>query len=412
MSLQQHSNSSLYSHTQTTRSDIEEGKAPGHKPSHENELEREALPLSIRFFIKWSVIARPVNAVAFLLIWAVWNLFMTFALFATITDSVVAGATIGALGFVSGAVHFAQINFAKVEADPRVQKVKMTLLVENAQLLVSAVKKSAIGSILWCNCILVPASYFSLIFPKMGAGGSMNYVLNEHASLLTWLGLILSEVSMVLVIPFLALQDPMALIIQQTWIRKLKAYVKRVHSILIDLGSSTSAEAETLAMAEISAEQRDIDSWATAINGFNSTGQGLQMAMNLLWAFVPLGVLALNPAASSAGEIGTMCFLSLMCVFFFALMLSAATKPSISWNREVTQLLFDARIQNINVKLIQNRFKPWLDSHEINATRAFGVKVTLTRLAQFVSIVTSVFTLMTYFILREELQSVFNGSTE
>jgi hypothetical protein len=256
---------------------------------------------------------------------------------------------------------------------------------------------------------MVPAGYLLLVFPKMGAGGSMHHVLNENASLVLWLGFILSEVSILFATPLLALQEPMAQIIQKTWTRKVKAYVKRVYGTLIDLGASTSAEAETLAMAEISAAQQDVESWATAINGLNSTSQGLVMAINLLWTFVPLGVLALNPAVSSAGEIGTMCFLSLMCLCFFSVGLSAATKPSIAWNREVTQMLFDARIQNINIKLIQNRFQPWLDSHEINATRAFGVKVTVRRLAQSVSIVTSVFTLVMYFILREELQSIVNG---
>lgn len=389
--------------------DVEAGKASGHILGHEHGREREPLPPVIRFFIKWSVVARPLNVVLYILLWSCWNLFLVTPLFASITESVAAGATIGALGFVSGVSSFAQINFARTSANPDVEKVKAALLADNVLLLVSEVQKSSIGSFVFCNIILVPAGYLLLVFPKMGAGGSMLYILNENASLVLWLGFILSEVSILFATPLLALQEPMAQIIQKTWTRKLKAYVKRVHGILIDLGASTSAEAEALAMAEMSAEQQDIESWATAINGLNSTGQGLVMAINLLWTFVPLGVLALNPAVPSAGEIGTMCFVSLMCFFSFSVGLSAATKPSIAWNQEVTRMLYDARIQNINIKLIQNRFQPWLDSHEINATRAFGVKVTVRRLAQSMSIVTSVFALVMYFILREELRSIVNG---
>ena len=88
------------------------------------------------------------------------------------------------------------------------------------------------------------------------------------------------------------------------------------------------------------------------------------------------------------------------------MMLSAATKPNVAWNHSITSMLFDARVQNINVKLIQNRFQPWLDSHEINAARAFGVKVTVSRLRQSVSLVASVFALLMYFILREELRTM------
>ena len=221
-----------------------------------------------------------------------------------------------------------------------------------------------------------------------------------------WVGFIATEMGMLLSMPLVALQDPMAQIIQKTWTRNLKAYMKKVHSILIDLSISADVS-EARAIAEIAAEQRNIESWATAVNYLNSTQQGLAVAINLLWVFVPMAVLAINPEVSSYAEVGTLCFLSIMCLFFFGMALSAATKPNIAWNNQVSAMLYDARIQNINTKLIQNRFQPWLDSHEISATRAFGIKVTVRRLLQSVSIVSSIFTLVMYLILREQLRSIF-----
>ena len=48
------------------------------------------------------------------------------------------------------------------------------------------------------------------------------------------------------------------------------------------------------------------------------------------------------------------------------------SKPNIAWNQAVTSML-DARVQNLNVQLVQNHFQPWLDSHEINTSRAYGM---------------------------------------
>ena len=80
-----------------------------------------------------------------------------------------------------------------------------------------------------------------------------------------------------------------------------------------------------------------------------------------------------------------------MFLGFFAMTLSSTTKPNIAWNQAVTSMLYDARVQNLNVQLVQNRFQPWLDSHEINASRAYGMKVTVRGLQRLLTTVASLF---------------------
>ena len=395
---------SSYTH-QPIAADLEEGKDSA---SAAVTLE---LPPMLRFFINISSGASPIHRAVALLCNLVVCTGFAFPLFASITESVVVGVTISVLGFFSGMGELAFINFAKPSTDAKTEEVKMRLLREftntNTVSHVSEIKGSIIMMVLLNNCVLMPCVYFLLIFPTMGVGGSMNYILRDNATWVLWLGFILCEAASLGNAMMTALMQPIMQLVQKTWTCKLRAYVKKIHGILIDLGASAEASKnESLAMAEIAAEQTEIEAWATSMNKLHQNFTGFGILSTLMWIFVPIAVLALNPTASSTAEVGILCFLSLMYLVFFAMTLSAATKPNIAWNQSITSMLFDARVQNINVKLIQNRFQPWLDSHEINAARAFGVKVTVSRLRQSVSLVASVFALLMYFILREELRTM------
>lgn len=389
---------------QTSSNDVESGKYGAPK---DPSAEYPDLPWVIQLCIRSSLVANPLNKVIFFLLWCCWNVFFIFPLFAAIMESLVAGITLASLGLLSGVMYYEQINFAKPESDGNasIEKIKHSLIHENVPRLVSEIKKSSIASILIFNCVIIPCTYFLAAFPTLGPGGTMNYIFKENATWILWLGFVISNLFAIICIPMGGLQEPVAQIIQQTWTQKVRAYIKKIHTLLVDYDPSIE-EAESELISEISAEQKNVEMWAKAINSLNSTGQGLTMALNMLWTFVPLGVLALNPRASTVTEIGILCLLSSMCMFYFGVALAVATKPNITWNREVTTMLYDAKVQNINIKLIQNRFRPWLDSHEINATRALGFKVTAKRLMQSLSFVGSMFTLVMYLILREELRTV------
>eukprot|EP00949_MAST-11_sp_MAST-11-sp1_P003684 g3684.t1 len=395
---------SSYTHHQysSTEVDDHEGKSTIEKEVHYPG----ELPWLIRVLIKVSVGASARNNVLYLLILFIYQVTVGFAVFCSITESIVVGTTISVLGLLSSLSAFKFIGFEKPSSDAATQKIKMQLLFENVERYKNKIKANLVMGFVTLNCIFLPVAYFALVFPKMGAGGSMNYILKEKASWALWLGFALGEVSGTINNIMMVLQEPTMECCSETWARKLQAYVANVHEILVELSSSKDTLKETQAMAAIAAEQKKVESWAKVMNKLFQDYYGLGLVLTLLWVFVPMLVLALNPAVSSVAEVGTLAFMSLMFLGFFAMTLSSTTKPNIAWNQAVTSMLYDARVQNLNVQLVQNRFQPWLDSHEINASRAYGMKVTVRGLQRLLTTVASLFTVLMYFILREELRTM------
>ena len=131
----------------------------------------------------------------------------------------------------------------------------------------------------------------------------MNYILKEKASWALWLGFALGEVTGTINNIMMVLQEPTMECCSETWARKLQAYVANVHEILVELSSSKDTLEETQAMAAIAAEQKKVESWAKVMNKLFQGYHGLALVLTLLWVFVPMLVLALNPAVSSVAEV-------------------------------------------------------------------------------------------------------------
>ena len=58
-----------------------------------------------------------------------------------------------------------------------------------------------------------------------------------------------------------------------------------------------------------------------------------------------------------------------------------------------------------NLKFPKENFESWLNLHNINASRAFGTKITFEKMKQASGVLTSVFGVVMYLLLREELRS-------
>ena len=79
-----------------------------------------------------------------------------------------------------------------------------------------------------------------------------------------------------------------------------------------------------------------------------------------------------------------------------------------AWERAKTSLLNDAKVRRAVVHMgWSEQWDEWLHQHEINAARTFGVKVTMTGMRRATSALTSVFTVIMYFLLRQEIQNLF-----
>ena len=81
-------------------------------------------------------------------------------------------------------------------------------------------------------------------------------------------------------------------------------------------------------------------------------------------------------------------------------------KPNIAGKRKA-RLMNDPKIHRAIVQIgWSERWADWLQLHELNAGRAFGVKVTVTGMRRVSSAVASLFTIAMYFLLRQELNNM------
>ena len=93
---------------------------------------------------------------------------------------------------------------------------------------------------------------------------------------------------------------------------------------------------------------------------------------------------------------------------YFIQALHAAAKPNLSFERLKRELLNDVRVVDANVKRgwTKRELDEWLPAHAISAARAFGVRVTATRMRSVGGGFVTVLGLLLYFLLREELRGV------
>ena len=82
------------------------------------------------------------------------------------------------------------------------------------------------------------------------------------------------------------------------------------------------------------------------------------------------------------------------------------------WESKRLEYFNDARIQHSLILLnwTPERFKDFMNSHRINSQVAFGIRITEERMRRIASVVGSVFAIVLYFLLREEVR-VLAGTT-
>ena len=91
----------------------------------------------------------------------------------------------------------------------------------------------------------------------------------------------------------------------------------------------------------------------------------------------------------------------------FLMQLYQITAPSRAWSGAVQEQLNDASLAPVINKIFGRRadFDKWLNLHEISTQRVFGSKVSLQRLSQVGSVLTSGVLIVIYFVMREELRN-------
>ena len=79
------------------------------------------------------------------------------------------------------------------------------------------------------------------------------------------------------------------------------------------------------------------------------------------------------------------------------------------WEQQKILLLNNPKVISAvlqKLKFPKENFESWLNLHNINASRAFGTKITFEKMKQAAGVLTSVFGVVMYLLLREELRSL------
>ena len=166
----------------------------------------------------------------------------------------------------------------------------------------------------------------------------------------------------------------------------IETYMGKVRDVMLD--TKESAVFERLAR-----EQTKIEAWAHSINDGMSMWNGMNATLVMTWTAMPMVLLGLYAGSSTFGALG-IGFLSIMQVFFFVNLiqvLQAVTLVNRNFVRQKIRVLNDARLVPVIDRSFRLRreFIEWLDTHEISATRAFGIRVTTKRMAEAVGVVGS-----------------------
>ena len=176
-----------------------------------------------------------------------------------------------------------------------------------------------------------------------------------------------------------------------------------------DHGGSKSSTTTT---EQLSSKHARVEQWAREVTRSTST------ANNSMIVFSVIMILACVVAIAGGGENTTsIVVLSLMaCMVLMWMMttLRQIAEPNVAWSRACLRLLNDPKMQEAISRLEwSNRWEEWLKTHELNANRAFGIKVTMSRMQSVSSAVGSIFAVVMYVLLRQELQRfAFAGDGE
>ena len=329
-----------------------------------------------------------------------------FLLFTAATRSLTIGLVLGSAGALSNLIALANPNYM----DPK-NALLLKIMHENTAKFESAIKGMILGITIFMILIFMPIVMYFLVLPVVGESkllGPNSYMIcfilmplaaigNTCFMFTNSLGMIFAEV-------------------QQAWTQRIESYLKQVREKLLDLDSDVESNSNGHSlkhiMNDIAHIQEKNEQWARSINSAYATANGMTIVGPGMWVFLPLIVLALTTADSSSErviQVIMLCLFSSLFMVFFVMNLNSVTKPNRMWTSATVRLLNDARIQLLLLGKLgsNNRFEIWLDQHELAAVRGLGgIKITVNKLRQVSGFVGSLFALVMYLVLREELRGM------
>ena len=183
-------------------------------------------------------------------------------------------------------------------------------------------------------------------------------------------------------------------------ISKIKLYLEKIRAILLD----DDVEDGMLLLKKLSKEQKKVETWIMAVNRGMSTYNTLYISLSFVNCTFFLTI-----AAGGFG-IGTTIVFSLFALFmwiFFCSSLYGVAKANLVWEQQKVSLLNDPEVISavlLKLKFTAESFESWLKLHNINASRAFGTKITFEKMKQAAGVLTTIFGTVLYLLLRDEFR--------
>ena len=148
-----------------------------------------------------------------------------------------------------------------------------------------------------------------------------------------------------------------------------------------------------------------MEKWIVGVNNGMSTYTSIQLC-NLVLSCIFFLTLAAGKYSVGATVTCTMCAVGIC--FMIGNTLYAVAKPNMIWEQQKILLLNDANVM-LNLQFERDSFETWLNRHNINASRAFGTKVTFEKMKGVVSAIFSLFGMALYFLIRTDVETMLEN---
>ena len=334
----------------------------------------------------------------------------SFLVFTFLTDSVLLAGVLSAI-WIFAAVPSALIP--SYSSNPTLLNILLKDM-KRARIIADASKKSAVAQMGTFNVIFLPmATYFCMIplATTTEWAGENTFIITIIAWCACWL---ISTVGQVFEYQNFVVPE-----MSQTWIKRIHVYLSEVYEILTKFGnkmerenefqSQTFAEKDTI--EALSKLHQNAEAWATRMMNMTSAYNTSMLAS--LFCIALTNLLAMGVQIESKKNwsgIFVISLLTLMSIIWFCYAFLGMAKPSMEWEKATRRILSDPKAQHAIIRLgWESRWEKWLAGHELNAARAFGVKVTVDKVRRASGVVTSVFSIAMYIILREDFRALLSS---
>eukprot|EP00943_MAST-04B_sp_MAST-4B-sp1_P002204 g2204.t1 len=316
-------------------------------------------------------------------------------IFTYITSSPIIGLVIGILFFFADCTNLLQPDFnSGVFLDVLLQDTK------TAKKINDNIFNATVSMCIIFPLLFTPLAWYFFMYPL-----ALTKLLGESTYIIT---MVAGGLATLAVLPYSVLcsTQPLSDQVSVVHIQKIEKYLSRVRSIIlgtdVESHESSNIEVGMSLVDRLSHEQAQVEKWIIAINKGMATFNSLLSFSMLSSVVITLIIVA---SMNSVGPIMFIIALALFMWVMFSNTLYALAKPNMVWEQQKILLLNDAKVI-LNLKFPKENFESWLDNHNINAARVFGTKLTFEKMRQATGALTSVFGVVLYLLLRDDLKGL------